>query len=79
MRHKAWRAVSRGAAVALLWALDTIGEVEIVTLVGLTLLAIGLWWLSPAAALIVTGLILLWVVLPARLPFIVRRDKKDGS
>lgn len=39
-------------------------------LLGLALVAIGLWQVSPPAALVAVGVVLLWVGLPPRPPFV---------
>jgi hypothetical protein len=68
------------AGLAAAWALDEIGAQEILTGLGLGLVAIGLWLLSHAAALIVVGVLLLWMVVPTRPRFVTAkpaRDRKD--
>jgi uncharacterized membrane protein len=41
-------------------------------ILGLTLLAIGLWQVSAAAALAAVGVVLVWIGLPPRPPFMRR-------
>lgn len=44
---------------------------------GLCFVAVGLWYLLWPAALIVTGLVILWVTLPTRAPFIERPKAEE--
>jgi hypothetical protein len=43
---------------------------DVLLLAGLGLVAVGLWEVSPAAALAVPGVILVWLAVPPRPPFI---------
>lgn len=55
-----------------------IGAAEVISAIGLVLLTAGLWRLSPAAALTVAGVILLWIGLPPRPTFIERSKPPEG-
>lgn len=57
----AWRAV-----------LTIVGADELALSVALVLIVIGLWPLVGRVALLVPGLVLLWIALPARQPFLHR-------
>lgn len=76
--RKAWRAIALFVALIL----DTFEIGDALTMLGLILLAVGLWQLSHAAALIVTGAITVWYALPTRPPFIAPRppirQRRDG-
>lgn len=65
----------RSALAALSVAFD---KEDVLMLIGLALLAGGLWLLSHPAALIVPGIVLLWMFLPARPPFIERAATREG-
>lgn len=45
---------------------------ELGIVIGLAVLCAGLWMVSPAAALVVAGAVLLWMHLPSRTPFVHR-------
>lgn len=45
---------------------------EALLLAALGLVGWGLWQVSPSAACVVTGAVVLWIVVPPRGPFIVR-------
>lgn len=45
---------------------------DVLTLIGLGMLAGGLWQISHAASIAVPGVILLWMFVPPRPPFIER-------
>lgn len=61
----------RKGLTAIASALSTAIE-ELLIAAALTLLVVGLWPRFGREALLVPGVILLWLVLPARLPFIDR-------
>ena len=52
---------------------DIVGAAEIVMGIGLVLIACGLWSVSRAAALTSVGVVLVWLSLPPRAPFIQRK------
>lgn len=53
-----------------------IGVDELVLLVALTLIVIALWPIVGCRALLAPGVVLLWIALPARAPFLVRPPEK---
>ena len=54
------------------WVGRTIGAEELVLAAGLTLVTIGLWPVVGQAALVVPGVVLVWVALPQRTAFVQR-------
>lgn len=74
--HNAWR--SSAGAVARVGTIlaDAIDKEDVLTLLGLILVASGLWSVSRAAALLVPGAILLWMFVPSRPPFIERAPRE---
>ena len=66
---------------SLAWAGETIELGDVLTCLGLILLGVGLWRVSPAAGLAVPGAVLIWYALPTRPPFVSARPRapKDGS
>ena len=52
--------------------LSGLGVDEIVLFVALALIATGFWMVWKPGTFLVPGLVLLWLVLPARSPFVVR-------
>lgn len=63
------------AAAAAVWRAITavIGADELLVCVGLGLLTAGLWSLVQESALVAPGLVLLWIALPQRTPFVAGR------
>lgn len=70
--RKAWTQSVRAVSGALTIVATAIDKEDLLTLVGLVLVASGLWYVSRAAALILPGLILLWMFIPTRPPWIER-------
>lgn len=70
--RRAWWVITFVSGRAAAWAADAIDKEDLLTLVGLLLVASGLWSVSRAAALILPGLILLWMFIPTRPPWIER-------
>lgn len=79
----AWNAVARG-----LWAVVTTvvsDRDEVVALLGLVLVTVALWPTFARGALLIPGLVCLWVALPQRAAFLksqpvpptVRRARED--
>ena len=64
--HRGWRIVVREIDA------DVVGLV-----LALALLTAGLWPDLQRRALVVPGIVLLWLILPARAPFIHRSDSKE--
>lgn len=62
---------ARRAAVRA-WIGSMIGVDELLLAVALTLVTVGSWPLLGRGALVVPGIVLLWIVLPTRGTFIVR-------
>lgn len=56
-----------------------IGFDDLVFLIGLLLIAAGLWWIWWPIAILVPGLLLVWLTLPPRLPFILRREQDKAD
>jgi hypothetical protein len=67
------RPVSRRGGVAR----AILGPDEILLVVALALLAVGGYQAWPPLALVAPGLVLLWIVLPSRRPFVVP-DRREG-
>lgn len=61
-----------GAALSRMIGID-----EALLLLGLLLLAYGLWLFWQPAAFLVPGGILIWLVLPSRAPFISRSEARN--
>lgn len=61
-------------ACCLLWTrlVDTFDREDVLVILGLAMLGYGLWAVSHSAALIVPGIVLLWMFVPSRPPFIER-------
>ena len=80
MRRRLRKLVAIGG-LSLAWVIDTIELGDVLTVLGLVLLGVGLWRVSPAAGLAVPGAVLLFYALPSRPPFILQRPRvrKDGS
>lgn len=55
-----------------IWISSVIGRDELTLLVGLGLLTAGVWPVLGVSSLAVPGAIVVWLVLPARLPFVHR-------
>lgn len=49
---------------------------EILVAVGLALVTVGLWPVAGRSALVVPGLVLLWIALPQRVAFVARVAEK---
>lgn len=62
----------QGVRGALARARAAIGLDDLVLLLALLLLAVGFWQVWTPGAFIVPGLVLLWLVLPSRAPFVTR-------
>jgi hypothetical protein len=58
-------------------ALRWIGLDEALLLVAVGLIGYGLWDVWRPGAYLVAGVVLLWIVLPARVPFVVRESRRD--
>lgn len=70
--RKAWCAVSGPVAAIGRCCTASLDKDDVFTVIGLALVAGGMWlWLRPLA-LIVPGAVLLWVFLPSRPPFVDR-------
>ena len=68
----------RRAGVAIWSAMRAVfGPDELGLLIALALVAGGLWWVWKPGALIVPGLVLLWLFLPVRSEFVERRSATD--
>ena len=52
---------------------------EIGIAIGVALVAIGLWQIWKPGAFLAIGLVVLWVVLPSRAPFIERPQVEPGA
>lgn len=61
-----------GAALSRIIGID-----EALLLLGLLLLAYGLWLFWRPAAFLVPGGIVIWLVLPSRAPFISRNEARN--
>ena len=63
------------------WAMvrAAIGLDEVVVLAALVLIAVGFWQAWRPGAFLVPGLVLLWISLPRRLPFIVRSPDPEKA
>lgn len=70
--RRAWNRSAGATVRAIALASAAVDKEDVLMLAGLALLAAGLWLVSHAAALIVPGLILLWIFLPSRPPFVDR-------
>ena len=68
-----------GKAMAWVGAALASEREEIAVGIGAMLLAVGLWQWWPPAAFIAVGLVVLWVALPSRSPFVERPPAKDVS
>ena len=78
--RKAGRVGARLCGAIAEWVTTSFDKEDVLTLVGLGLVATGLWWLSHAAALIVPGVILLWMFVPSRPPLIERpRERRPTA
>lgn len=66
------------AAPAAVWQAITavIGADELLVVAGLGLLTAGLWPIVQESALIAPGLVLLWIALPQRTPFLAGQTDK---
>lgn len=64
MMARAWREVVRVLAL--------VGLDDVVLVVALLLIAAGFWEAWRPGAFIVPGIVLLWLVLPSRAPFVAR-------
>lgn len=71
------------AAAVRVWIGSMLGVDELLLAVALTLVTVGSWPLLGRGALVVPGIVLLWIVLPTRGTFIVRptatEKKSDRS
>jgi hypothetical protein len=56
-----------------------IGLDEVVLVIALTLITVALWPTFGRAALLLPGLVLLWLALPARRAFIDKSDEKPAA
>lgn len=56
-----------------------IGLDEALILAGMILATCGLWPLVGRLSLVVPALVLLWIALPPRAPFVMRPDKKRST
>jgi hypothetical protein len=62
----------RRSAAALAGVGSAVGAEEILLVLGLALLTVGLWPVVGVSALVVPGVVLIWLVLPSRAAFIAR-------
>jgi len=69
MRHRS------AAVMAALFGPNGLERDELLIVVGLALLARGFWLAWPPAAYIVPGALILWMALPSRSAFIVRKPE----
>lgn len=60
------------ALVAALFGPSGIQRDELLMLIGLALVATGAWQVWRPGAFLAPGLVLLWLALPARAPFVLR-------
>jgi hypothetical protein len=60
------------SAAAITWVVSNVGVDELLLAVALGLIAVGLWSVWRPGAYLVPGLVLLWIVMPARAPFLTR-------
>lgn len=73
MINRLRRGVRQGAAVGAQLArlmAEAFDQEDVLLLIGLALLAGGLWLVSHALAFIVPGVVLVWIFLPPRPPLI---------
>lgn len=68
------RSKAGGAAFA-----DAVGRDEILLVLGLVLIAAGLWQVWTPGALLVPGLVMLWLTLPQRSAFFHHRSTSGPS
>ena len=68
------------SVLAALWKATSsvIGLDECFLIVALALVTTGLWALIGRGALVVPGIVLLWIVLPSRPPFVLRRPIEES-
>lgn len=52
---------------------------EIGIVIALALIAVGFWWAWRPGAFLVPGLVILWLVLPTRRPFVVPPDPQPPA
>ena len=75
MRWHMWRACSE--VIGRLTTGIVAAAQELIFLIGVLVLGTGCWWISPAAALIVVGSLLVWVAIPTRhFPVVFRAPKE---
>jgi hypothetical protein len=56
-----------------------VGVDDVVLVLGLVLLTVGLWPVLERVALAVPGAVLVWLVLPQRVPFVLREQAPPGA
>jgi hypothetical protein len=77
-RQRVSQAISRRSSALVAAVADVIGPDEILLAAGLTLVTVALWPVMGRVALIVPGVVLLWIAIPEREQF-VRRPPTESS